>query len=101
VTGVQDIVSDGTRTFIVKNGHSLLSHVVGTGCMVSSVIGTFAAVEKDCGFAAASGLALFGIAAEIAAESTDAPLTFKAKLFDLLFSVDRASIEKKIKVEMI
>ncbi|MCM8759168.1 MAG: hydroxyethylthiazole kinase, partial [Candidatus Omnitrophica bacterium] len=95
ITGKQDIVSDGKRTFMVKNGHELLSHIVGTGCMATSVIGTFAAVEKDLVVAATGALALFGIAAEVAAESTNLPSSFKTKLFDVLYSIDRQTIEKR------
>ena len=37
----------------MKNGHAMMTHVVGTGCMATSVIGAFAAVEPDLALAAA------------------------------------------------
>lgn len=46
VTGKEDIVSDGEKTYLVRNGHPMMTHIVGTGCMAASVIGAFAAVEK-------------------------------------------------------
>jgi hydroxyethylthiazole kinase len=61
ITGPEDLVVDGSRRFVVKNGHPLMSRVVGTGCMAASVIGTFAAVEPDwpgCG----CGLICFNVA---------------------------------------
>ena len=36
VTGKEDIVTDGRRVFIVRNGHELMSKVVGTGCIGTS-----------------------------------------------------------------
>ena len=53
VTGKSDIVTDGNKVYIVKNGHSMMTHVVGTGCMATSVIGAFCAVERDYAYAAA------------------------------------------------
>jgi hydroxyethylthiazole kinase len=32
ITGPEDLVVDGRRRFVVKNGHPLMSRVVGTGC---------------------------------------------------------------------
>ena len=44
-----------------------MARVVGTGCMATSIIGAFAAVEPDLAVAAASALVCFGVAAELAA----------------------------------
>jgi len=101
VTGKEDIVSDGNSTYIVKNGDEMLTHVVGTGCMVNSVIGTFAAVENNLCFAAVSALVCFGISAEIAAKISKGPGSFKTNLFDCLFSLDSKTIEKMVNIEKI
>jgi len=101
ITGKEDIVSDGKRTYIVKNGHDIMSHVVGTGCMAASVIGTFAAVENDLMLAATAGLLSFEIAAEIAAKSAKGTGSFKEELFDRLYNLDKKTIDKmqKVKIE--
>lgn len=98
VTGKEDIVTDGKKAYIIKNGHPLMTHVVGTGCMAVSVIGTFAAVEKDLVYAAVCGLVCFEIAAECAAKLSAGPGTFKEKIFDCIFSLNRRDIEKRQKV---
>jgi hydroxyethylthiazole kinase len=98
VTGKVDIVTDATQTFLVSNGHAMMTQVVGTGCMAASVIGAFAAVEPDLPLAAASALASYEIAAEVAAESSAGPGSFKVRLFDCLFNLDRPTIEKRAKV---
>jgi len=100
VTGKEDVVSDGNNTFIIKNGVEMMTNIVGTGCMAASVIGTFAAVEKDLALAAASGLACYEIAAEKAFRSSKGPGSFKEELFDCVFNLNRADVESMQKVEM-
>jgi hydroxyethylthiazole kinase len=76
-----------------------MTHVVGTGCMAASVIGTFAAVEPDHRQAAACGLACYEIAAELAAKKAHGPASFKAELFDCLYNLDQATVEKMQRIE--
>jgi hydroxyethylthiazole kinase len=99
VTGKEDICTDGTRVFIVKNGSPMMSQVVGTGCMAGSVIGTFCAVEKDYLFATIAGLICFEIAAESADKTSEGPGTFKTKLFDKITTLSDISINKMKKFE--
>ena len=99
VTGQVDIVTDGQKTYHISNGHEIMAHVVGTGCMAASVIGAFAAVERDLATAAACALAVFGIAAEIAAENAPGPATFKQRLFDYLYSLDRATVDSLQRID--
>jgi hydroxyethylthiazole kinase len=99
VTGPVDIVTDGKRTYRIANGHAMMAHVVGTGCMAASVIGAFAAVERDLATAAACALAIFGIAAEVAAEKAPGPATFKERLFDCLYSLDRATVDRLQRID--
>jgi hydroxyethylthiazole kinase len=101
VTGVEDIVADSSRTLLVKNGHPMMANIVGTGCMATSMIGTFAAVEKDHALASAAGLACYEIAAEIAAKKAHGPGTFKVEIFDAAFNLDAATVDRKQKIEWI
>jgi hydroxyethylthiazole kinase len=100
ITGKEDIVTDGKTVYTVKNGEQMMTHVVGTGCMAASVIGTFAAVEKDLACAAAAGLACYEIAAEIAAKTAGGPGTFKEKLFDAVYKLDGETADKMAKIEI-
>lgn len=101
VTGKEDVVTDGKRVYIVKNGHPMMAHVVGTGCMAASVIGTFCAVEKDTAMACACALAVFEIAAECAAKTSRGPGTFKERLFDCAFKLNNQTINRMQKVKVI
>jgi hydroxyethylthiazole kinase len=94
VTGKNDIVTDGRKTYVVSNGHTMMTSVVGTGCMAASVIGAFAAVERDLALAAACALVCYGVAGEIAAGKSAGPMSFKHSLLDSLYALDRATVEK-------
>jgi hydroxyethylthiazole kinase len=82
VSGVNDIVTDGKRIFLVGNGHPMMGRISGTGCMAASVTGAFAAVSDDPVIASAAALAAFGIAGEKAAAGARGPYSFKIALFD-------------------
>jgi hydroxyethylthiazole kinase len=99
ITGKVDIVTDGKKTYRIGNGHSMMTHVVGTGCMAASVIGAFAAVEPDLSLAAACALTCFGIAAELAAREASGPAVFKERLFDCLYNLDRETVDRLQKLE--
>jgi len=98
VTGKEDIVTDGKRIFIVRNGCDMMAHIVGTGCMAASVIGTFAAVETDYSIASAAGLCCFEIAAELAAENSKGPGSFKKAMYDAAYNLDKETVEKMQKI---
>lgn len=66
ITGEEDVVTDGERTIVIQNGHSILTKVTGTGCLLTSVIGAFVAVEKDYVKATIAALTFYGVAAELA-----------------------------------
>jgi hydroxyethylthiazole kinase len=100
ITGQDDIVTDGRRTYVVGNGHLMMTCVVGTGCMAASVIGTFAAVEPDLSLAAASALVCYGVAAEIAAGRSSGPMSFKESLLDSLYHLDRAAVDERQRLEV-
>ena len=101
VTGKEDIVADEKSLIRVMNGHPMMANIVGTGCMATSVIGTFAAVEKDLVAASVAGLVCYEIAAEIAAQEAKGPGSFKEKLFDAVFNLDAETVNCIQKIERI
>ncbi len=68
MTGTIDYLSDGDRTYAIKNGHSYLGSITGSGCTLGTTIAAFLAVHKeDKLLAALSGILMYEIAAEKAA----------------------------------
>lgn len=99
ITGPTDVVTDGRRRIRIANGHPLMRRMTGTGCTASAVIAAFAAVDPDPVTAAATGLAVFGLAGEIAGATADAPGTFMIRLLDALFTVTPAQVRAGARIE--
>lgn len=93
LSGPQDLVVRNEERVIVENGHPMMGQVTGTGCMLSGIIGAFAAIETDPMVAAAGAVAFFGLAGEQAALQAKGPGTFKAALLDALFTLRPEDIE--------
>ena len=100
VTGKEDIITDANRTFIVRNGHEIMSSVVGTGCMATSVIGTFAgAVPERITEAAVAGLICYEVAAELAVRQAGGPASFKQTMLDCIFNLSMEELLSLQRVE--
>lgn len=100
VTGAVDVVSDGTRTVCIQNGHPMLSKVTGTGCMSTSLCASFAGANKDLLLAAVGGIAAMGIAGEIAYERAGKIGTgsFHIALIDAISLLNADTISEKVHV---
>lgn len=96
VTGKEDTITDGQTTYLVRNGHPLLTKVTGTGCLLSAVIGAFAAEESDPLMATVFALTTYGIAAEIAAAKTAelGPGSFQIEFINQLALISPTQIEQ-------
>ncbi len=92
ITGPRDIISDGKRAIAVDNGHPMLKTITGTGCMATTMIAAFCAVEEDRLLAATGGLVSFGLAAELAAPQAKGPGSFKVALFDAIYSLTKEQV---------
>jgi hydroxyethylthiazole kinase len=100
ITGRRDIISDGRRTIAVDNGHEWLTAITGSGCMSTTMVAAFAAVEPDPLLAATAGLACFGLAAELAADKASGPASFKVALFDALYSLTPEQVRLGARVQV-
>jgi hydroxyethylthiazole kinase len=98
ITGKVDLITDGERIYRVMNGHELMGYVTGTGCTATVIIGAFLAVDKDAAEAAATGLAFFGLAGEVAAQKAVGPGGFQIGLLDALFTMDGDALRKGAKI---
>ncbi|HEY3373986.1 MAG TPA: hydroxyethylthiazole kinase [Candidatus Aquicultor sp.] len=102
VTGATDIVTDGMRVALIKNGDPIMATVTGTGCISTTITAAFAAVQNDTFLAATGALVAYGIAGENAARvSGEKPGTFHACLYDALYELSPEDIIRGAKVEVI
>ena len=71
VSGPMDVVTDGSRTVILRNGCATMARITGSGCMLTSMMGAFCgAMPEDPFTAACAAMAAMGVAGEIAAPGT-------------------------------
>ena len=68
-SGETDYIADGIRLYEVKGGTAWMSRVTGTGCMLSSLLGAFLAVENSA-LSAAACCAMMNTCAEKALAET-------------------------------
>jgi hydroxyethylthiazole kinase len=94
ITGKEDVVTDGETTYLVSNGHPIMTKVTGMGCLLTSVIGAFAGVESDLLQASVAALTSYGVAAEKAAAQTaeQGPGSFQIEFLNQLSKVSTEDI---------
>jgi len=98
VTGEVDLITDGKKTIRCYNGHPLLASVTGTGCAATTTIAAFSAVTADPLEAAATGLAFFGLAGELAGARAKSPGSFMTLLLDALYEITPEQFQAKARV---
>ncbi len=102
ITGAVDIVASQERVCTISNGDKLLADVTGTGCMSTSLIGTYTGVTKDYFLAAIAGITSMGLSGELAKKRLtehEAIGTFKVNLFDEISKMTGEALLNGGKVE--
>lgn len=100
ITGATDIISDGKSTICIENGHIMLGSITGTGCMCTSLVGSFCAAAKDYLPAVVAGILCMGIAGEIAFEQTGQKGTgsYRVSLIDEISKMNSETIRQRAKL---
>jgi hydroxyethylthiazole kinase len=93
VTGAVDHATDGERCIACHNGDPLMTRVTGMGCTATAIIGACLAVQPDRLAAVAHGLALTGLAGELAAARSRGPGSLQVAFLDALHAMDAAALE--------
>lgn len=97
-TGAEDVVEAGARRVRLPGGTPLLARVVATGCAAGAVVAAARAVESDDLVAAAAGLGIWSVAAEIAAEGAPGPGSFAVRLVDSVAALSPDQLAERIRV---
>ena len=104
ITGSIDIVTDGEKTYLIRNGHKNMGRITGTGCMLTGVIGAFIGANPDnildsCALAVAA----MGLCGELAnEESIGKGLgtgSLRTYLIDYMSNLDEKILMGGIKIE--
>lgn len=98
MTGVEDVISDGIRVARIRNGSENLPKVIGTGCTIGALVGTFSGVTDDYFYSAMTGVIIMGIAGEIAdsmRSEGDGYYTYKHHLLDTLSILTNEQVRER------
>ena len=105
LTGAVDIVTDGQRTYLAKNGHPMMRSVTGAGCQLSALIGAYAAAspEKplDSTLAAVCAMGLCGELAHSRMTQLDGNASYRNYIIDAMFRLDGTALEEGADYEIL
>ncbi|MBQ9010661.1 MAG: hydroxyethylthiazole kinase [Clostridia bacterium] len=105
VSGAEDIVTDGTTLYLVRNGTPMMRLVTGTGCMLSALTGAYlAACPESPLIAALAAVCAHGICGQWAARRlspTEGNASFRTYLLDALSVLTDETLEKEALYEKI
>ncbi len=98
ITGAIDIVTDGERAFCVRNGHSMMASITGTGCQLSALTAAFVTANPDHPLeAAAAAVCAMGLCGEIAHRrltDLDGNASYRNYIIDAMYRLTPAKLEE-------
>lgn len=94
VSGIFDIITNGENTAIISGGHEMMRKITGSGCMLSSVVGAFAAANSYNLFNAVSvAFGLYANCGKRAYKENIGIATYKNNFFDEMTKPNWEGIE--------
>ena len=104
VTGAIDLVSDGEKCYVIRNGRPEMGKITGTGCQLSGMMTAFLVANPDNILdAAAAAVCTMGLAGEIGWSNmteTDGNSTFRNRIIDAIFNMDGEKLNDGAKFEV-
>ena len=104
ITGAIDLVADGERCYIIRNGSPIMSRITGTGCMLSALATAYAVANPDnITEAVATSVCLMGLAGEIgvsAMKEGEGNSTLRNHIIDAIYNMDAEKLTKGAKYEV-
>lgn len=104
VTGAIDLVSDGERCYVIRNGRPEMGKITGTGCQLSGMMTAYVTANPDEKLdAAAAAVCVMGIAGEIGWERMqdgDGNSTYRNRIIDAVYNMDADTLNDRAKYEI-
>ena len=92
VTGAIDYVTDGRDVIAVGGGDPMMTKVTALGCALTCLIGACCAVNASPLAATVDGLAIMGVAGQMAATEAVGPGSLRVRLIDTLYNLDERQL---------
>lgn len=105
ITGAIDIVADGERAFVIRNGHPMMAQITGSGCMLSAMTAAFATANSENILeATAASICAMGLCGERAFVTTErngeGNSSFRNHLIDEVYNLTATALNEGAKYEV-
>lgn len=104
ITGAIDLVSDGEKCYVIRNGRPEMGKITGTGCQLSGMLTAFVVANPENKLeAAAAAVCTMGLAGEIGwsfMEKNDGNSTYRNRIIDAIYNMEGDVLEKGAKYEV-
>lgn len=104
VTGAIDLVSDGDRCYVIRNGRPEMGKITGTGCQLSGMMTAYVTANPERPLeAAAAAVCIMGLAGEIGwsrMQDGDGNSTYRNRIIDAVYNMTGEELEKGAKYEV-
>ncbi len=104
ITGAIDLVSDGEKCYVIRNGRPEMSKITGTGCQLSGMMTAFlVANPENLLEAAAAAVCTMGAAGEIAwnrMQEGDGNSTYRNRIIDAIYNMTGEILDREAKYEV-
>ena len=104
ITGAIDLVSDGDKCYVIRNGRPEMGRITGTGCQLSGLTTALVVANPDNKLeAVAAAVCTMGLAGEIGwsrMQEGDGNSTYRNRIIDAIFNMDGETLNKGAKYEI-
>lgn len=104
ITGAIDLVSDGEKCYVIRNGRPEMGKITGTGCQLSGMMTAFLVANPDNYLeAAAAAVCTMGLAGEIGwsrMQEGDGNSTYRNRIIDAVYNMDVSTLDRGAKYEV-
>ena len=100
-TGKIDVITDGEKVIKIDNGSLKLKSITGTGCMSASLIGSYLGISENKLESASMGILTMSLCGELADKDNIGIGSFKVSLMDNIYNLNKETLKKFSRVEVI
>jgi hydroxyethylthiazole kinase len=104
ITGAIDLVSDGEKCYVIRNGRAEMGKITGTGCQLSGMMTAFVVANPDSKLeACAAAVCTMGLAGEIGwsrMQEGEGNSTYRNRIIDAIYNMDKETLDKGAKYEV-
>ena len=104
ITGAIDLVSDGQKCYVIRNGKAEMGKITGTGCQLSGMMTAFiVANPENILEAAAAAVCTMGLAGEIGWKNMqpgEGNSTYRNRIIDTIYNMTGEQLESGAKFEI-